>query len=605
MVHNKRIGFPASGAVGWSWIVRAWVAGLALAGQAGAGVQVGFLDAMTRPGREEGVTLLPRGRIEAARGEWEPLQVVLRGGDAELDSLILSVEKPVNGRGETLGDGLCYRGDYVEVVRSTELAPLPPGWYVDPLVPIPEGRPLLAPGTVRGAGVRNQPVWVDFRVPETARPGMYEGQVVLRSPGGAELARGPFEVRVWDFELPRRPTIKSSIGMDPRRVAKIHGLEMGTRVFNLLCRQYEDALADHLLTPEGFWGTLEAFDGDHGTASLDREGLAGLGTPRDVFRHFFEEKRLPCGSIGFWREWPLPDGLGKDRETALGMLAQLMRQFDAAGWGGRILVNAGAVDEPGSREEYEEVREYGKFYNELEQRFGVRLPMYVTEQPQPESRWWGALHGYVDVYVTHVSDLWDDMHGRKTRAVEARRKLGDEIWFYPAMVQVPDRWMSLHGHPKSLTGGNPPAWILDFPPMNHRIFAWAAPLYGVTGILYWDTVEWRDGVDPWKRADTFELEGTVFNGDGLLLYPGFRRRQGFEGPVPCVRLKWIREGMEDHAYLTLLREKCQGEWAEEQIRRVCRGIGDWDADPAKLFQVRRDLAEKLESLAGGAAAPRD
>lgn len=540
------------------------------------------------------MALLPEGQIEAARGEWEPLQAVLRGDPGEMRELTLEVEAPVNAEGEKLEDWSLFRADYVRVPRSTEYAALPPGLYPDPLVAVPGGKPLVSPEAGKGAGKVNQPVWIDFRIPEGARAGEYRGQVVLRGAGGAEAVRKPATVRVWDFVLPAMPSLKSAIGMDPRRVAKIHDVEQGSRRFNLLCREYEDLLADHRLSPDGFWGSLEAYDAERGIASLDRPGLPGLGTPREVFRHFFEEKRLRNGSIGFWPDWPLPDGLGKDRETALRLLAQFMEEFEAAGWANRIAVNCGYIDEPDSREDYEEVRRYGRFFNELERHYGVRLPMSVTEQPLPESRWWGNLHGFVDVYVCHMSAIWEDMHGRNTRAIEARLREGDEIWMYPAMVQVPGGWMKGHGMPKTLAEGNPPAWILDFPAMNHRIFAWAAPLYGITGILYWDTVEWRDGIDPWERADTLQLGDDLYNGDGLLIYPGFRDRVGFEGPVASVRLKWIREAMEDHGYLSLLQERGEGEWAKEQIRRVCRGIGDWDGDPARLFEVRRDLARRLE-----------
>lgn len=567
--------------------------------QADAGVEMGFLDAMTRPGRWDAVQTQPVGRVEAARGEWEPLQVVLTGTPEELRPLTLALEGPVNAEGAKLPPGALFRGDFVRVLRSTEYAPLPPGEYVDPLVPIPDGKPLISqPVANDGKAVGeqlNQPVWIDFRIPGEAKPGLYRGAVVLRGAGGQEVARSAFEVTVRDFKLPGMPSLKSSIGMDPERVAVIHGLEKGSEPFNRMCRRYEDLLADHLLSPETFWGSTEVYDAAHGTASLDREGLPGLGTPREIYRHFFEEKHLRNGSIAFWPEWPLGDAFGKDRETALAMLAQLMKQFDQQGWADRIAVNCGAVDEPDSREKYDEVRRHGAFFHELGQRCGVRLPMWLTEPPVPDSWWWGTLHGAVDIWVPHVSDVWEDLEGRKTRQIEARLRKGEEVWMYPAMVQAPDGWLKQHGKPKTLTGGNPPAWLLDFPPMNYRIFAWAAPLCGITGILYWDTVEWRKGIDPWQRADTYEQEGQPYNGDGLLIYPGYRGSVGFEGPLPCVRLKWIREAMEDHAYFRLLEEMGKGEWARQQIRRVCRGMGDWDASPEAMFQVRRDLAARLEA----------
>jgi len=569
--------------------------------RATADVEMGFVGSMTRPPRVEAVRMETYGEIEAARREWEPLQVVLRGSRGELSRLRLRVAKPVNGGGEELPVSRMFRGEYVRVIRSTELSPLPKGLYLDPLVPLTEGSPIVGsggPGEGAEVAIINQPVWLDVRVPAGAKAGDYLGKVWLVDPSGDEVASRPFRVRVWDFVLPKRPTLKSSIGMDPRRIGFIYDYEPGSLPFNLLCRKYEDLLADHHLAPEGFWGSLEVYDADAGRASLQGGRTPGLGRPVDVYRHYFEEKGLRNGAVWFWPEWPLEDAFGKNRERALEMLAQLVQEFEEEGWGDRIAVHCGIIDEPSTRHEYAEVRRHGEFFDELESRYGVSLPMYVTEQPASESKDWGTLHGSVDIYVTHVSALWEDRHGSGTREVDARLAAGDEIWMYPAMVQVPEGWMRRRGFPESLREGNPPAWILDFPPMNHRIFAWAAPLYGVTGLLYWDTVEWRRGIDPWERADTLKLGRSVFNGDGLLLYPGHRDRVGFDGPVPSVRLKWIREGMEDHSYLTMLIQKEGRAETERWIRRICRQIGDWDADPARLFAVRREVARRLERSRG-------
>jgi hypothetical protein len=40
----------------------------------------------------------------------------------------------------------------------------------------------------------------------------------------------------------------------------------------------------------------------------------------------------------------------------------------------------------------------------------------------------------------------------------------------------------------------------------------------------------------------------AFNGDGMLIYPGKN------GPLPSIRLKMIRDGLEDYEYLTLLKK---------------------------------------------------
>jgi len=53
------------------------------------------------------------------------------------------------------------------------------------------------------------------------------------------------------------------------------------------------------------------------------------------------------------------------------------------------------------------------------------------------------------------------------------------------------------------------------------------------------------GKDPWDSPETYKEEyedpPLIFNGEGVLIYPGTIEKVGFEGPVASMRLKWIRE----------------------------------------------------------------
>lgn len=85
--------------------------------------------------------------------------------------------------------------------------------------------------------------------------------------------------------------------------------------------------------------------------------------------------------------------------------------------------------------------------------------------------------------------------------------------------------------------------------MNH--------LYGNTGILYWATDNWTGvNCNPWVKTETYPTG----NGDGSLLYPG----KDFKGPVASIRLKMLREGLEDYELLMLLGER---------LKRVAAAIG--------------------------------
>jgi isocitrate dehydrogenase kinase/phosphatase len=88
----------------------------------------------------------------------------------------------------------------------------------------------------------------------------------------------------------------------------------------------------------------------------------------------------------------------------------------------------------------------------------------------------------------------------------------------------------------------------------------------------------------------------IFNGDGLLIYPGFAKEYGVDAPVPSLRLKWLREAVEDYTYIELLYQHGQANFARQQIQRIARNFADWQNDPELLMQVRDQLGSRLATI---------
>lgn len=85
--------------------------------------------------------------------------------------------------------------------------------------------------------------------------------------------------------------------------------------------------------------------------------------------------------------------------------------------------------------------------------------------------------------------------------------------------------------------------------------------------------------------------------DGMLVYPGLSNEIGFDGPAPSMRLKWLREGMEEYEYFRLLIDQGEEAFALDKLHEVARNMGDWEEDPAVWEAVRIDLGERLHALA--------
>jgi hypothetical protein len=174
------------------------------------------------PAREDGAT-----ELFAARGEFEPFQVVVKAPVGGLRNVTLSIRDLKGLRGHVIprANLTVYREHYLHVeqgspvLKNMRRPPLGAGWYADALIPEVSG---ATNGRLRAfpfdleAG-RNQPIWVDLFVPRDAPPGTYTGAFEVRSSQGN--AGGRVRLTVWDFELPAKPSLASSFGLRQDRSA--------------------------------------------------------------------------------------------------------------------------------------------------------------------------------------------------------------------------------------------------------------------------------------------------------------------------------------------------------------------------------------------------
>ncbi len=204
------------------------------------------------------------------------------------------------------------------------------------------------------------------------------------------------------------------------------------------------------------------------------------------------------------------------------------------------------------------------------------IPNLVTTTPSPELLDDGSGTGRsaVDIWV-----LLPRMYDRAVGVVATVKRKGDEVWSYNALSQE----------------DYSPKWLIDYPPVDFRIQpGFISQSLGLTGVLYW-RVDWWYG----PRWDSVNNDGTFgdYNapGDGKLVYP--LDQIGIDGVAPSMRLKWLRDGVEDYEYVELLKKRGAGEWALSLARSAGRNWVEWSRDPLVLQSVRRQLGERLDQLA--------
>jgi hypothetical protein len=134
---------------------------------------------------------------------------------------------------------------------------------------------------------------------------------------------------------------------------------------------------------------------------------------------------------------------------------------------------------------------------------------------------------------------------------------------------------------------DPPYWHIDRPLLVYRVPTWINRQYGITGLLYWSTV--TRVIEPWFNPAF--AHPRHYNGGGYLFYPGVPC--GIDGPIVSMRLKNLRDGMEDYEYFVLLEQRGGAQAVQRIVDRIAPSWWDYTREPQALLDARRELAQAI------------
>ena len=92
--------------------------------------------------------------------------------------------------------------------------------------------------------------------------------------------------------------------------------------------------------------------------------------------------------------------------------------------------------------------------------------------------------------------------------------------------------------------------------------------------------------------------GIVFQGEGSLVYPA--RAVGYDGIVPTIRLKALRDAIEGYEYLSILQRLGKAAEAQKIVRSLTESFFQWEKAPAAYEKARVRLAEMIVAAAEAA-----
>ena len=514
----------------------------------------------------------------AARNEFESFQVHVQASSAPI-SLSVSVTDFVNNAdGSRISANpniAVFREAYVTVTTPSDLNGIT-GQVPDQLIPVEDAyfhQPRNAfPVTVPTGQTRS--AWVDVFVPPAAEAGYYTASAKVMD-GANVIATLPVNLKVWNFTLPSTSTLKSAFGMGFGSL----GLQAYT------------------------YGGLGAYPGSGGNP------VVALDLIHAAVATFFLDHRVSLAPVvdptypsGNWSEFdstygPLISGaeptiLPGARLSVL-QYANTLRpanNTDLLDWVGHFSgltapqqLFGYMCDEPPGGCNWSDVYNYGTAAHAVAPSFPILVTTSIALATQ------NNVLSAIDI-LAPVLDYVQPMNAPSTRpAYNTWLQLpGKQIWWYQSCDQ---HETCVNGTPGPVTS-TWPVYTIDASPVRNRIFQWLAYLYGIQGELYYYVENW--GPNAW--TDVYSTGG---NGDGVLYYPGTVDVIGGTVPVPVasMRLKLIRDGMEDFEYLNALSQAGQSSFAATVSSTFIQNAYSFNNDPSALTSARFAMGELLNGLA--------
>ena len=394
--------------------------------------------------------------------------------------------------------------------------------------------PLLDLPEIEPQSRRNQPFWLELKSGADTAPGLYRGVLGLYR-GERRLGEIPVEARVYDAVLPDSNAVGTAFAFYPDAVRRLYGGGDGA-----MLRRYWKLLAEHRIGLDHLYRKRppSAAEMDHWEA-----GGAQAFNLLNIAPRAYSDAEL------------------EDLAAALEPAVEELRR--------RGLLHRAYLygfDEA-RRPDFGALRRAFSFFKE-------RFPdlRTFTTAIDPSLGRGSGLAGTVDMWAP----LLPTYHAPDA---EAARSEGQEVWWYICIAPT---------HPF-------PNWFIEYPAAGARLVWWMGYRQGVDGLLYYNINRWPGPRRPLRQSDGALTDwnpvsyGTA-NGDGCLLYGGA------EGPLASLRLKLVRDGIEDVGLLHLLAKKMGdgGARARQLCDAVAPGPDEYEKDGAALAAARLALLRAFE-----------
>jgi glycosyl hydrolase family 123 len=559
----------------------------------------------------------PAGDFRAGNPVWDARgkKINLLGARNEFVSfqLVIEVTQPVsevdvsftevrNSSGTKIGGKYLqlFKEWYLPVRRAStgyEATSLGAGWYADALLPkrranLSTGFPFMIPDLYNNiSNQRNQAIWVDVFIPserDAAPPGDYTGTLEVTWKGGKDTLQ--VLLSVWDFALPQESHLPGDIwngSMKDMPVAEellYYQLAAQHRFLPLIYayrpklsikegevaldwKDYDKRLAPYLdgsaFTEKwGYWGPGYGIPLHH------------IMLPFDIEKHGNRDRAWP---VALPRAGRTPEYERIWKEAA----RQVKEHLDLNPHWQRVqkIAFLDGLDESYFDAAYEKMVYYGKLLHDAMGRgwFKYRVDGGYSKEAMER------MFPEIDLWVCHTVAF------DRPKMAYFREK-GVESWFYGPMVYEQER--------NSGCGSNT---FLDLDLNINRAIGWLGWKYR-SGWVEWE-FDWN-AYASWYEPENFKEPERIYNGSGQLIYRGIV--MGYKEPIPSIRLKAQRRGLQDYEYFWLLAQKRGEQQADKLVNQVIykNPFGEGAMRDTEIWKNNPDSWEHVRVAAGEMIAVR-
>ncbi len=441
------------------------------------------------------------------------------------------------------------------------------GWYPDALIPFSYIQddsasvrhrwtyPLWLPDfNNRIDNQKSMVVWIDQYVPfkkEEAQPGEYLSKISVTIDGQTQVI--PVDLTVWDFAIPNENKFKASLQHEGfmRSMSERDELELYQ-----LFKRNRIALLDPTYDPELQvsenekisinWNSFDNrlskyFSGSAFTTDYGYKYGPGYGEPIETFV-------LPFDVYGKHdtRGWP---DVGKpdvernqsNQSVYIDCIKKVREHFGSLinPEKTEITVYLNGLDESYFPEAWSRMVYYGDMFRKYYPEARFRIDGGYSEEALQ------IVKNSINSWASHTIEY-------DYETLKKYQDMGIKVWLYGPMLY--------ESKVNSWVGSST---FIDLPLVNDRAISWSCWKYRTYSWISWgagagwvngwyDPEAWKDASKAASEKDS-EFTYKKLNGNALLVYsPGVI--PNVDGPCPSIRLKTMRDGVQEYEYMRLLSE---------------------------------------------------